>query len=40
MSLFKQYSETYEGGRCPMGYEYVEAIKIEVVYIISHIVES
>lgn len=25
MSLFKKYSETYEGGRCAYGYEYVES---------------
>lgn len=24
MGLFKHYSESYEGGRCAMGYEYVE----------------
>ena len=25
MGLFKQYSESYENGRCAMGYEYVES---------------
>lgn len=25
MGLFKQYSESYEGGRCAMGYEFVES---------------
>ena len=25
MSLFKKYSETYEGGRCAYGYEFVES---------------
>ena len=25
MSLFKKYSESYEGGRCAYGYEYVES---------------
>ena len=25
MSLFKKYSETYEGGKCAYGYEYVDS---------------
>ena len=25
MSFFRKYSESYEGGRCAMGYEYVES---------------
>ena len=25
MSLIKKYSETYENGRCPYGYEFVES---------------
>ena len=25
MSLFKKYSETYEGGRCAYGFEFVES---------------
>lgn len=25
MGLFKQYSESYEGGRCAYGYEFVES---------------
>ena len=25
--VFKKYSETYEEGRCPLGYEYVESYR-------------
>ena len=25
MSFFRKYSESYEGGRCAMGYEFVES---------------
>lgn len=27
MSLFKKYSETYEGGHCAYGYEYIESFQ-------------